>query len=153
MMAEQEDWPEITGSRFTPTLYDTDYVRWVDEQVAALRDRRWEDLDPDNLAEEVESLSRSDRRELRSRIEVIVQHLLKAQYTGTAPAGWSITIATQRDAIRRLLEESPSLRREMERAIWLAYPAARQRASFELDVPEDVLPASCPFGMEQILDV
>jgi hypothetical protein len=137
--------------RSLATLYDTDFVRWLDEQAAALRERRWDALDPENLAEEVESLSRSDRRALRSRIEIIMVHLLKARDYETMPAGWAITIRTQRETIQELLEESPSLRREGESAILRGYPAARRQAAFEQDVPEDVFPESCPFTVEEVL--
>jgi hypothetical protein len=133
------------------TLYDTDFVRWSDQQAAALRARRFDELDIDNLAEEVETLGRSDRRALRNRIEVIIEHLLKARYTETQQAGWTITIETQREAIRALLEESPSLRGEVTGAILRVYPSARRHAAFELNVPEDVFPVSCPFGPEDIL--
>ena len=100
-------------------LYEQDFVRWTEAQAANLRQagaaRANLPLDWDNLAEEVESLGRSQRRELRSRIAVVIEHLLKlARSPAEEPrAGWIETIARERAEIERLLEDSPSLRGEL----------------------------------------
>jgi hypothetical protein len=133
------------------TLYDTDFVRWSETQATALRERRYDALDIENLAEEIESLSRRDRVALRSRMKRILQHLLKAREAGTMHTGWTITLEVQRQAVRQLLEESPSLERELEDAMHRAYVGARRLAALELDVPEDAFPESCPFTVKEVL--
>jgi hypothetical protein len=133
------------------TLYDRDYVRWSEAQAQALRERRLDELDFENLAEEVEALAKRDQRELRSRLRILVQHLLKVRYTDSRQAGWTITINAQRDAITTLLDDSPSLRLKVPGMLERVYPAARKAAAFELDVPADVLPDASPFTVEEIL--
>jgi hypothetical protein len=96
----------------TDTLYERDYVAWCEDTAAKLRTRDLEHLDFENLIEEIESLGRSDRRELRNRLTVLLTHLLKRIYVNSPENfnGWEITINEQRRQIRDLLEESPSLK-------------------------------------------
>ena len=100
-------------------LYDEDFVRWSEEQAAALRAAACSGvnlpLDCENLAEEVESLGISQRNELRSRIAMIIEHLLKLEHSpATRPRhGWIATIGRARLQIERVLDDSPSLRREI----------------------------------------
>ena len=95
-------------------LYDTDFFAWTQRQAAALAAGKAAELDWLNLAEEVESLGKSDLRQLENRLTVLVRHLLKGAYqperrqTGRS---WQRTGFEQRRRIRRLLRDSPSLRR------------------------------------------
>ena len=107
-------------------LYERDFYEWSGDQArairaaqAALSDGRVNDvraslteLDWENVAEEIESLGRSDRRELGNRIETVIEHLSKLEFSpATAPrAGWEDTIIRSRQKIRTILRESPSLR-------------------------------------------
>ena len=132
------------------TLYHRDFLKWVDSQAAALRARRWDELDVEHLAEEVESLGRSERRELENRSLVIVQHLLKARHQPMR-SGWRATIRAEQAALARLLRDNPSLRREVPQAIRAIYPEARDLAAEEMGIPIGDLPATCPFTPEDIL--
>lgn len=102
-------------------LYDHDFVLWTEQQAAALR--RVNDsnlpLDWENLAEEIESLGKSQRAELNSQIRRILRHLFKLEASPAADpcAGWRATIRDARAEIEELLETSPSLRREVEGVI------------------------------------
>jgi hypothetical protein len=104
-------------------LYEEDFVLWAEEQSRALREAAGVGanlaLDWENLAEEIESLGRSQRHELRSRVAVILEHLLKLEYSpATDPRrGWMETVARQRSDIALLLDDSPSLRSEVARMI------------------------------------
>jgi Domain of unknown function DUF29 len=104
-------------------LYEEDFVRWSEEQSRALRAAAGVGtnlpLDWENLAEEIESLGRSQRRELRSRIAVILEHLLKLEHSRvTDPRrGWMETITRERSEIELLLNDSPSLRGDIARMI------------------------------------
>jgi Domain of unknown function DUF29 len=113
-------------------LYDRDFVLWTEEQAAALRRAKASNLplDWENLAEEIESLGKSDRRELASQIMRIVRHLLKlAVSPATAPrAGWQESIEDARTAIGLVLDDSPSLRREIDEMIRKQTPVAAKRA-------------------------
>jgi hypothetical protein len=132
------------------TLYDVDFLKWIDHQAAALRARRWNELDVEHLAEEVESLGRSQRRELQSRVRVILQHLLKGQRSSMQPS-WASTIAANQIDLAALLEDNPSLRREVPDAIQAAYPTARRLAAVDMSVPINEFPAICPFTPEEVL--
>jgi len=91
-------------------LYDTDAAAWSEQQADALRRRAANEIDWDNVAEEIESLSRSDKREIRSRLAVICEHLLKWRFQPDARSGsWRSPIREGRDKVADVIEESPSL--------------------------------------------
>ena len=132
---------------------DQDYALWCAQQGALLRDGRLAALDRENLAEEIESLGRSDRREIESRLKVLIAHLLKLRFQpGKAKAGWTATIMEQRGRIRKLLAESPSLKAYPASVLAEEHGYARAEASAETGLPIEEFPAECPFTIEQILD-
>ena len=98
-------------------LYDRDFFLWTQEQSAALRQAKDSNLplDWENLAEEIESLGKSDRRQLRSQIRRVLRHLFKldASPAQGPRAGWRSTIREARTEIEDVLRDSPSLRREV----------------------------------------
>jgi uncharacterized protein DUF29 len=102
------------------SLYEQDFMRWAEVQAEGLRRTAeagsYLPLDWYNLAEEIESLGRSQRRELRSRLATIIEHLLKLQFSPAIEprAGWIETIGRERRDIEDLLADSPSLRHELE---------------------------------------
>lgn len=110
-------------SSSTAQLYQEDFVRWTEQQSRALRDAAGVGtnlpLDWENLAEEIESLGASQRRELRSRLNVILEHFLKLEHSRAADPrrGWMETIERERSAIELLLEQSPSLRGEVAQMV------------------------------------
>ena len=136
-------------------LYDTDFFLWTKQQAAALRDGKLQDLDLENLAEEIESLGKSDRRALGSHLEGLVMHLLKWRYqpdrrqTGHS---WASTIRTHRSEIDAIVEDSPSLRRALPDLLARRYSIARQRASDETGLPLATFPTTCPWTIEQVVD-
>ncbi len=117
-------------------LYDQDFVLWTEEQAAALRRAKGANLplDWENLAEEIESLGKSDRRELASQIARILRHLLKlvASPSVEPRAGWQESIADARAAIHLVLDDSPSLRREIDQLLRKQAPIAAKRAADDL---------------------
>ncbi|MGH6944885.1 MAG: DUF29 domain-containing protein [Geminicoccaceae bacterium] len=133
-------------------LYESDFVRWTEEQAAALRAGRIDVLDLENLAEEIESLGKKDRRRLKSRLTVLVMHLLKWAHQPDQRSGsWESTIRTQRGELRQLLEDSPSLRRELGAAVKERYDMARRNAAAETGLPLGKFPVTCPFAVDEIL--
>ena len=100
-------------------LYEADFVRWTEQQSLALREAGRSatnlSLDWENLAEEIESLGRSQRRELRSQLAVIIEHLMKLEHSPAADPriGWMETIGRERLNVEELLQDSPSLRNEL----------------------------------------
>jgi uncharacterized protein DUF29 len=100
-----------TVARYVP--YEEDLYAWTQEQAALLRARQADRLDWENLAEEIAAVGGSDRRKLESRLCVVLLHLLKWQaQPALRGASWRKTLRTQRREIRKLLQQSPSLRRQ-----------------------------------------
>jgi hypothetical protein len=142
-------------------LYDQDFFLWTREQAAALRRAKDSNLplDWENLAEEIESLGKSDRRELTSQIRRILRHLLKLAVSPAVEprAGWSSTILDARTEIDDVLRDSPSLRREVDGLIAEQLPAAAELASADLSrhgEPTDAVRARLQkggFTAEQVL--
>ena len=134
-------------------LYDQDFVRWTEDQAAALRAGRLGELDLENLAEEIESLGGRDRRELKSRLAVLLLHLLKWRHQAERRTGsWESTIRTQRSEIEELLSDNPSLRGGLGAVVARAYPIARRNAAAETGLPLDAFPETCPFGADRLLE-
>jgi len=94
-------------------------------------------------------MARSDRREIRSRLAVLLTHLLKcATHPKRLSSAWLGTIADQRDVI----EDSPSLRNYPAEILERCYPKARRDAARQMRLPESAFPEDCPFKVEDILD-
>jgi hypothetical protein len=136
-----------------PSLYKTDYVAWLQEQVAHLRAGRLSGLDIENVALELESLMSSERRELANRLEVLIHHLLKWDHQPDQRSNrWRATVAEQRRRIRRLLEDSPSLNPEVGSACQAVYLDAVEAAAIETGLSQSTFPATLPYVVEQIFE-
>ena len=132
--------------------YEEDFYAWTVEQARLLRSGELSSIDVANIAEEIESLGRSDKRAIESRLTVLLMHLLKWQIQSKMRSqSWSGTILEQRRRIEKLLRESPSLRASVNEALAEAYSDAREAASNETGLPETNFPIECPFTMEQVL--
>jgi hypothetical protein len=132
--------------------YESDYVRWLEEQVRHLRAGELDRLDREHLLEELEGMSRSERRQLRNRLIVLVLHLLKMRYQPERRSrSWEVTIITQRVDIDLLLRESPSLRPTLESTLNPIYRTARREAAKETGLDITRFPPACPFTIDQVL--
>ena len=134
------------------TGYDTDFYQWTQTQAAALRAKDWATLDVDNLAEEIESLGRSDRRAITHQLERLLKHLLKWVYQpGHRGPSWRRSIRQARDVIADLIAESPSLHDYPGQQLVLAYRRARLGATDDTGLPVATFPETCPWEPEQVL--
>jgi hypothetical protein len=139
----------------TVPLYDADFYTWTQQQAALLREGKVHALDLVNLAEEIESLGKSDRRALGSHLEGLVMHLLKWYYQ---PSGrqmghsWLTSITNHRRDIARIVDDSPSLRRQVPELLAQEYRHSRKAASLETGLPLSTFPEACPWTPEQVLD-
>jgi hypothetical protein len=137
-------------------LYEEDFYAWTQTTAALIREGKWHDLDREAVAEEIESLGKSDWRELASRIAVLLRHLLKWRYQPERRQrgrSWRSTIWEQRSRLRRLLRQSPSLAPLVPLTLQEEYAEARQRAREETGLPLATFPPACPWTAEQVLDV
>ena len=133
--------------------YEVDYFAWTADQAKKLRAARPAGLDWENVAEEIESLGRSDKRRIEGAMNVILVHLLKwAFQPQMRSASWKGTIFEHRRRISKLVGESPSLRTYPAKVLAEEYEAARLNAAGETSLPEDRFPIVCPFSVHQVLD-
>lgn len=135
------------------TLYDSDYFLWSEHEAALLRQGKLTLLDVENLAEEIESLGKSDRRAVMSQVQRLLVHLLKWQFQpGRRSASWEKSIRSARRSVSRILEDSPSLQDAMAARLGIEYNLARRDAARETGLPASAFPALCPYSDAQILD-
>jgi hypothetical protein len=136
-----------------PDLYERDYFEWTIRQAELLRAGRFEELDIDHVAEEIEDMGRSQRRQLGSRLTVLLTHLLKWQaQPSRRGSSWETTVQVQRVKLQKLLREMPSLRGKLREERADAYEVAVLLAAKETRLPRSNFPTPCPFTLEQLLD-
>jgi hypothetical protein len=142
-------------------LYETDFNRWVHQQIGLIKAAKTNELDWEHLLAELENMGKSNLRELESRFIVLIAHLLKwqfqlttltAQWSEFNGKSWRLTIIEQRTQLAYLLEELPSLRRELPNAIAKIYSKAVSFAAEESGLPKAIFPTTCPYTIEQLLD-
>ena len=135
------------------SLYIADFSTWLNQQVAALKHRNVDNLDWDNLAQELTIMGIREKNELKSRLIVLLTHLLKWQYQSKKRSiSWFTTIANQRDDLQDLLSESPGLQPYVPELLIKAYRNARREAAAETDLGLVNFPDVCSYGIEQILN-
>jgi hypothetical protein len=140
-------------SATAPPLYEADFYAWANQQTALLRAGRLNEADIANIAEEIESMGRSEKRELVSRLAVLLTHLLKWRFQPAKRGkSWRLTIKGQRIELRRHLRDNPSLKAKLTEAMVDAYESACVDAARETQLTEEGFPASCPWTYTEIID-
>lgn len=145
--------PESVETHCGSSLYETDFYRWTELMAARLRERRAHELDWNHIEEEIESLGRSDRRELRTRLSVLLSHLLKWQYQPEMRLGssWRDTIDEQRGQIQGLMEDSPSLLPYIDEVWTRSYERAVRLAARDTRLSPSHFLRSCPYPVGNVL--
>jgi hypothetical protein len=133
--------------------YDTDFYDWTKQQAALLRSGDLSGADLQNIAEEIESMGKSEKRELRSRLTILLLHMLKwtHQPEKRVPS-WEATIRVQRPEITEHLDENPSLKHELDESITRAYKTARELAAGETGLPRSTFPLDCPWTFDEMIN-
>ncbi|HEY9851900.1 MAG TPA: DUF29 domain-containing protein [Leptolyngbyaceae cyanobacterium] len=135
-------------------LYETDFYAWTQAQAKFLRDHQWNFLDILNLVEEIESLGKQQRQELRNRLGILLGHLLKWEFQSSLRSkSWLATIREQRYQISDLLQESPSLKSYLPEALEKGYQYGLALAVRETSLDYQDFPVECPYTVEQVLDL
>ncbi|MCI4624617.1 MAG: DUF29 domain-containing protein [Candidatus Magnetoovum sp. WYHC-5] len=135
------------------TLYETDFYQWALHNAELLRQGRLTEIDIDNIAEEIESMGRNNKKELTSRLIVLIMHLLKWQYQPKRRSrSWKLTISTQRSEIGLLFENSPSLKYDIETVIEKSFKNAKILFEDQTGISKQTLPEICPYIFEQLSD-
>ena len=135
------------------SLYETDFVGWVETTAMQLRAQNYTSVDWANLIEEIEDMSRRERKSLKSNLVVILLHLLKWQYRPDARSGsWKSSIREHRRRINDDLKDSPSLVPFLQEVFSECYLSACEQAADETDLPPATFPPGCPYTTEQVLN-
>ncbi|CAO3406594.1 DUF29 domain-containing protein [Azospirillum largimobile] len=140
--------------------YDEDFYAWTQAQAQELRragaERNNAPVDWENVAEEIESMGRSQKSEIDSRLGVLLVHLLKWMFCPDlrerCERGWRLTVREQRKKLLKDIKDSPSLRPYIADVFAEVYSDARLRAAVEADVPDGHFPVEPPFTLDQALD-
>ncbi len=134
-------------------LYEQDFYAWANEQAALLRSGQLSAADIEHIAEEIESMGKTEKRELISRLKVLLMHLLKWQYQPVGRSvSWQLTIKEQRREVARHLADNPSLKARLSETLMDAYGDATIVAARETSLPEKTFPEDCPWQFSQIMD-
>src|SRR5271155_4244037 len=140
------------GDAPVEAAYERDFYSWLMEQARHLRDGRFEALDRDDLAEEIESLGREQFNKLVSALRVLMAHMLKWDHQpALRTRSWVLSIQEQRLEIADVLSDNPGLRPRIDEAIARAYRRARIEAAKETGLDAAVFPATCPYSFDDIM--
>ncbi|MBF2073026.1 MAG: DUF29 domain-containing protein [Synechococcales cyanobacterium C42_A2020_086] len=138
------------------SLYDTDYQCWLDQTVAQLRAREFDNLDLENLIEEIEGLGRSEKHAISSYLMRLCEHLLKIKYWESEREScfrrWDLEIANFRLQIQERLEASPSLKSFLQDHFLKQYKNSRKLFLKASQLNADQIPEKPDFTLEQALD-
>jgi hypothetical protein len=136
------------------TNYETDVVAWANEQAGFVRAGRFDLLDLEHIAEEIEDVGKSEQRELASRMAVLLAHLLKWEHQPARRSkSWQYTLTTQRKEVAYVISEAPSLRTKFfdERWLDIVWSKAKSQAESETGLDIDTFPEVCPWPISDVL--
>ncbi|GFE70663.1 DUF29 domain-containing protein [Chroococcus sp. FPU101] len=138
------------------TLYQQDYNLWIEKTIKLIQEKNFNAVDWENLTEELDSLGKSDKRELRNRLIVLLEHLLKLAYWDSErennQRGWRTTIREQRRQIKVLLDDSPSLKPFLKGILAECYLIAREEVIEKTGLLSSVFPMESPFIADNTLN-
>lgn len=146
----------MTNFNQSKNLYDRDFFLWLETTASLLEAKNFEQLDVENLLEEIQSMGKSERKELKSRLITLIEHLLKLEYwqleKENNARGWRNTVAEQRLQIELTLENSPSLKNLLNDIFDDCYLKARQYILKRYQLLPTLFPESSPFSLEDVLN-
>jgi hypothetical protein len=135
------------------TLYDSDFNSWIQQHILLLKESRLNEIDTTHLIEELEDMGKSNKRELKSRLRVLIAHLLKWQYQAEQRStSWKSSIREHRKELSFLLKDIPSLKNAVDDAVVEIYDDAVEWASDETAIAKQIFPSQCPYTQKQLLD-
>ncbi|WP_414563032.1 MULTISPECIES: DUF29 domain-containing protein [unclassified Anabaena] len=143
-------------SNTNKALYEQDFYLWIQTTVKFLKERNLEQLDIDNLLEEIDSMGRSEKKELKTRLIVLIEHLLKLQFwileKDDNARGWRTTVVEQRRQILYILADSPSLKSILNNLFIDCYTDGRKDTIRKHQLSSELFPEQPPFSLEQVLN-
>jgi Domain of unknown function DUF29 len=135
------------------TLYETDYLQWLETTVEKLQNQDYANVEWENLIEEIADMGRSERRSLKSNLIVILMHLLKWQFQPDKRSGsWEGSIIEHRRRVKEALDDSPSLKSYLEIVFVECYAQAVKQAKAETGLSMESFPLNCPYQLAEVTD-
>ena len=132
--------------------YATDFYGWATETARKIRSGKLEEVNLEQVAEEIESLGKSEQQQLSNRLIILLTHMLKWEFQPSKrKIGWQGTIIEQRERAKRLLAKNPSLQPLVDETIAEAYSIAVATAAFETHMVEEDFPRTCPYSRSEVL--
>jgi hypothetical protein len=136
--------------------YETDVIAWANEQASLIRAGRFEMLDLEHIADEIEDVGKSEQRELESRMAVLLAHLIKWQYQpDRRGSSWRHTISEQRKRVLQRIQKIPSLKTDLNNPDWWSgvWADALDITTRETGFLYERFPLECPWEYSQITDI
>lgn len=134
------------------TKYENDAHAWAFEQANLLRAGRLSEIDVENIAEEIEAMGRSEHREVKNRMSVLLAHLLKWKFQPELQGkSWQLTIITQRNEINAVLDDNPSIKQNLSKNEWISNIWDRAVISAELETGLYSFPKNCLWDLNDVL--
>lgn len=138
-------------STAAPSLYEADETAWLEHTAALVAARRFTEVDADSLSEFLTDMAKRDKREVKNRLAVLLQHLLKWEFQpDRRTTSWELTIDHQRNELADMLDAG-SLRRHAEQELPAAYSRAVRAAAKETGLAADAFPADCPYTVAALM--
>ena len=129
-----------------------DLYSWLVEQARLVRDGRWQAIDQDNLAKEIEGLAQQQFGQLESAIHGLLTHLLKWDHPAIRRSRGRVqSVQSQRQAVADVLVRNPGLAPRLPEAIAHCYRRARAEAANDVGLDENSFPAKCPYEWAEIV--
>jgi hypothetical protein len=134
-------------------LHDQDFYAWANGQAGLLRAGRLSEADIEHIADEIESMGKSEKREMVNRLTVLLVHLLKWQHQPILRSkSWRLAFEEQRNRLEDHLADNPSLQSSLGETIQAAYRNAILGAARETSMERNVFPTACPWSFAQIIN-
>lgn len=134
------------------SLYLRDETAWLEDTADLITSDRLDEIDYQNLAEYLTDMARRDRREVDSRLALLMAHLLKWDYQPDKRTGnWRATIVVERQELAKLMGRGV-LRNHAEDVLAEAYRDAVEQAIAETGLPAETFPVECPYGLVELIE-
>lgn len=134
-----------------PDLYESDETAWLEAMSDLIQQGRYDELDYAHLGEYLTDMARRDRREVKSRLTLLIAHLLKWAHQADKRTGsWRCTIVAQRQELVDALGQGV-LRNHAEAVLAKAYSGGVEQAAAETGLPTETFPGECPYTLDQLL--
>ena len=144
---------QMNTKQYYSNFAQQDYYLWLDKMADLLRNKKFSELDLDNLIEEIESMGISEKNALRSNLRVVLMHLLKYKFQPQKRSNsWLYTIYEHRLRLQEAFLDSPSLKGYYLEVLANCYQHARTEAAIETGLTVAIFPTDCPFSVDEILD-